>query len=147
MPEIKNAFIKGKMNKDLDERLVPNGEYRDAVNIDVDYSEGSDVGALKNILGNTQRDTISLTSAKWIGTAKDVENNKIYWFITSSAKDLIAEWDYATNTYDTILVDSGSVLNFNRDNYITGANVLDGFLFFIDNLIEPRQIDIEYWRC
>ena len=146
MPEIKNAFIKGKMNKDLDERLVPNGEYRDAVNIDVDYSEGSDVGALKNILGNTQRDTISLTSAKCIGTVKDVENNKIYWFITSSAKDLIAEWDYATNTYDTILVDSGSVLNFNTDNYITGANVLDGFLFFTDNLNEPRQIDIEYWR-
>ena len=29
MPEIKNAFIQGKMNKDLDERLIPNGEYRD----------------------------------------------------------------------------------------------------------------------
>ena len=49
MPEIKNAFIHGKMNKDLDERLVPNGEYRDALNIDVDYSDGSDIGALKNI--------------------------------------------------------------------------------------------------
>ena len=24
MPEIKNAFIHGKMNKDLDERLIPN---------------------------------------------------------------------------------------------------------------------------
>ena len=146
MPEIKNAFIKGKMNKDLDERLLPNGEYRDAVNVDVDYSEGSDVGALKNILGNTQRDSISLSSAKCIGVAKDIENSKVYWFITSSAKDLIAEWDYGTNTYDTILVDSGSVLNFNTNNYITGANVLDGFLFFTDNLNEPRQIDIEYWR-
>ena len=26
MPEIKNNFLKGKMNKDLDERLLPNGE-------------------------------------------------------------------------------------------------------------------------
>ena len=78
MPEIKNAFIKGKMNKDLDERLLPNGEYRDAVNIDVDYSEGSDVGALKNILGNTQRDSISLSSAKCIGVAKDIENSKLF---------------------------------------------------------------------
>ena len=146
MPEIKNAFIKGKMNKDLDERLVPNGEYRDALNVDVDYSDGSDIGALKNILGNTQRDSISLTNAKCIGVAKDVENSRVYWFITSSAKDLIAEWNYRTNTYDTILVDSGNVLNFNVSNYITGANIIDGFLFFTDNLNEPRQIDIEYWR-
>ena len=146
MPEIKNAFIKGKMNKDLDERLVPNGEYRDALNVDVDYSDGSDIGALKNILGNTQKDSISLTNAKCIGVAKDIENSRVYWFITSSAKDLIAEWNYGTNTYDTILVDSGTVLNFNVSNYITGANVVDGFLFFTDNLNEPRQIDIEYWR-
>ena len=60
MPEIKNAFLKGKMNKDLDERLVPNGEYRDALNIDVDYSDGSDVGALKNIKGNAIIDSINL---------------------------------------------------------------------------------------
>jgi len=146
MPEIKNAFIKGKMNKDLDERLIPNGEYRDAVNVDVDFSEGSDVGALKSILGNTQRDTISLQGAKCIGTVKDIENNKIYWFITSSSKDLIAEWDYQSNTYDTILVDQSNILNFNTANFITGVNVIDGILFFTDNLNEPRQVDIEYWR-
>ena len=28
-----HVFQSGKMNKDLDERLVPNGEYRDAMNI------------------------------------------------------------------------------------------------------------------
>jgi len=33
MPEIKNTFLKGKMNKDADERLLPSGEYRDALNI------------------------------------------------------------------------------------------------------------------
>ena len=53
MPEIKNQFTGGKMNKDLDERLVPDGEYRDAMNIQVSTSEGSDVGAVQNILGNT----------------------------------------------------------------------------------------------
>lgn len=35
MPEIKHNFVQGKMNKDLDERLVPNGEYRDALNVEV----------------------------------------------------------------------------------------------------------------
>ena len=52
MAEVKNAFIKSKMNKDLDARLIPQGEYRDAVNIQVSKSEGDDVGALENVLGN-----------------------------------------------------------------------------------------------
>ena len=52
MPEIKHQFTGGKMNKDLDERIVPNGEYRDAMNIQVSTSEGSDVGTAQNILGN-----------------------------------------------------------------------------------------------
>ena len=34
MPEIKNTFTQGKMNKDLDERIIPSGEYRDALNIE-----------------------------------------------------------------------------------------------------------------
>ena len=53
MPEIKNTFLKGRMNKDLDERLVPKGEYRDAMNIEISTSEGSDVGTVQTILGNT----------------------------------------------------------------------------------------------
>ena len=31
MAEIKNTFLKGKMNQDLDSRIVPNGEYREAI--------------------------------------------------------------------------------------------------------------------
>ena len=54
MPEFIHNFTKGKMNKDLDERLVPNGEYRDALNLDLANSDASDVGALQNIQGNTE---------------------------------------------------------------------------------------------
>ena len=53
MAEIKNSFIRSKMNKDLDERLIPNNEYRDALNVAVSRSEASDVGALESILGNS----------------------------------------------------------------------------------------------
>ena len=52
MAEAKNSFIKSKMNKDLDARLIPNGEYREGINIQVSKSEGADVGALENVLGN-----------------------------------------------------------------------------------------------
>ena len=52
MAEIKNNFVQGKMNTDLDERLVPKGEYREAQNIFVSTSDSSDVGAIENIKGN-----------------------------------------------------------------------------------------------
>ena len=51
MGEIKNTFNRGIMNKDLDERLIPNGQFRDAMNVQVSTSEGSDVGTAQNILG------------------------------------------------------------------------------------------------
>jgi hypothetical protein len=148
MPELKNLFIKGKMNKDLDERLVPQGEYRDALNVSVSYSEGSDVGALQNILGNTER-AGGLTfpsNATCIGTVRDTENDKIYWFGTSATTDYIAELDPSDNSVDIILCDTGSILNFSTSNLITGVAVLDGVLYFTDDLNEPRQVDIEYWR-
>ena len=72
MPEIKNTFVKSKMNKDLDARLVPNGVYRDAKNINISRSEGSDVGAIENVLGNTV-----ITNIK--SKINTLENSKIFY--------------------------------------------------------------------
>ena len=52
MAELKHTFVSGRMDKDRDERLVENGSYRDALNIQVSSSEGADVGAVENLLGN-----------------------------------------------------------------------------------------------
>jgi hypothetical protein len=52
MAQVKNTFLKSKMNKDLDARILPNGEYRDAQNVSVSKSEGADVGSLENVLSN-----------------------------------------------------------------------------------------------
>ena len=53
MPELKNIFIRGKMNQDLDERLVRKGEYREGQNIQVSNSEDDDVGAVENAVSYT----------------------------------------------------------------------------------------------
>jgi hypothetical protein len=63
MPEIQNIFVKSKMNQDLDDRLVPKGEYRKALNIAISRSEGSDVGTVQNALGNS---LISATQLKYL---------------------------------------------------------------------------------
>ena len=50
------------MNKDLDDRLIPNGEYRDAQNISVGKSEEDDIGALETVLGNVLMTATGLIS-------------------------------------------------------------------------------------
>ena len=112
MPEIKNTFTSGKMNKDLDERLVPNGQYRDGINIQVSTSEGSDVGTVQNILGNlnvfsyvpfygpngpdqsipTDNGNQIDPTAKCIGAVADEKNNCFYWFVYSSTKSVILKY-------------------------------------------------------
>ena len=59
MPELKNVFHAGKMNKDLDERLVNEGDYRDANNIEITTSEGSNAGVVQTLKGNTKHSTIA----------------------------------------------------------------------------------------
>ena len=60
MSEIKHNFTGGKMNKDLDERLVKNGEYRHAMNVQVRNTDGDASGTVQNIQGNTSVGTAFL---------------------------------------------------------------------------------------
>jgi len=96
MAELKRNFLKAKMNKDLDERLIPEGEYRDALNVEITTSEGSNTGSAQTLKGNKKWDenytdkgsTLSNStnglSAKTVGTYVDEENNKIYNFVCDS---------------------------------------------------------------
>ena len=120
MPEIKHTFSSGKMNKDLDERLVPNGEYRDALNVQVTTSESSDVGTIENILNNTsisiEPDAI-FPGSKCVGVIDSEKDNKVYWFIAGAIvnqnddigehpdKDMILEYDKDSGTISPVVVD------------------------------------------
>ena len=41
---------------------------------------------------------------------------------------------------------NGRYLDTSKNNFINGVNVLDGLLFFTDNLNEPRVIKIEKFK-
>jgi len=93
MAEIKHTFTAGKMNKDLDERLVKNGEYRDALNIQVRTSDGDASGTAQNTLGNSKfadvhrvmnvdEDTVA------VGSARDESRNKAYFFFAGPKVNL-----------------------------------------------------------
>ena len=138
MPELKRVFTSGKMNKDLDERLVPNGQYRDALNISISDSEGSDVGAIESVLGNTAESSLVFSNATCIGVAKDTQNNKLYWFVTDDNGDYILEYDQSSDTVSFVVIDYNGVLNFSTSYFITGVNVYNVKLLSTDNQHERR---------
>jgi hypothetical protein len=163
MPEIKNTFLASKMNKDVDARLLPNGEYRDALNVGINTSEGSDIGALENILGNIKVADFGLSTTcnlEIIGKCVDEVNERLFVFITNwddgSASNINTSIKDATSTFvrsyicmydavnqtEAILV-QGSFLNFSKTNIITGVNVLENYLFWTDNRNQPRKINID----
>ena len=146
MPELKHNFTGGKMNKDLDERLVPNGQYRDALNIEVSSSEGSDVGTVQNILGNDRVESIVGEGFVCVGSIADEKTNKLYWFISKYSKDVILEYDIDNDVASPVLVDTKAgtqkaVLKF-FGNIITGINVIDNLLLWTDDKGEPKKINI-----
>ena len=247
MPEIKHTFLSGRMNKDLDERLIPNGEYIDALNIQISSSESSDVGAVENLPGNKLLSSIpTANNATVIGSYAYTLKDKVYWFLTSDTSDAVYEFDEKTGISKPIIFDAkasndgvlnsigirgnadgelilydfaegsinnllgttiptsikgqglvgnnivltidskeiiisipknttilrnadneltfknieydysdfggidisfsyttSGVLNFSKDNLITGINIIDGLLFWTDNFNQPRRINIK----
>ena len=98
MPDIKHTFAGAKMNKDLDERLVPNGEYRDAMNIQIRTTDGGgdgvgDAGTAQNIQGTRAimsevhyedyriTDDPYLNRTTVVGSIADEKVNKAYFFV------------------------------------------------------------------
>lgn len=165
MADLQRTFLAGRMNKDLDERLVPDGEYRDAVNITIDTSEGSNIGAVQNSLGNTVTTSINTILSQYqisgavnavtIGALAYEPSNLIYWFVKADNFEGIFEYNQITNASVLVLGcqipnSNGVRLNFDANYLITGVNYITdgmggGFLIWNDNLNPPRKININ--RC
>ena len=155
--ELKRNLVSGIMNKDLDERLIPDGQYKDAMNVTVGTSEGSDVGALSNELGNTKVSglaaavnafsgtSFSLVGSKAIGAITVPADFMIYWFIKAVTGNIIASYNELTGLTSVLVMDTrvgaANVLNYSTDYLITGVNYINDLLFWTDGLNPPRRID------
>jgi len=148
MPEIKRTFNVGKMNRDLDDRLVPPGEYREGFNITVGQSESSDVGSIENLLGNEAVSQSNLANGKCIGYISDTGTEKIYFFVTSNSsynetntgQHGLFEYDQKTKQTTALVV--SAQLNLHQSYPITGINIVDDLLFWTDNRNYPRKINV-----
>tara|TARA_R110000751_G_scaffold83942_4_gene168264 strand:- start:1969 stop:7683 length:5715 start_codon:yes stop_codon:yes gene_type:complete len=169
MANIQRNFIAGRMNKSLDERLVPNGEYIDALNVRLGSTEGGEVGSVENSKGNTKmtslqyEQTASTTGAvllssqaRCLGAYEDGQSNRVYWFVHDPAYtlgetgkiDMVVSFNPTTEslTYHIVSIDDGfganTTLNFNPQHLITGIDLVDDLLFFTDNINPPRFINV-----
>jgi len=173
MAETRNIFVKSKMNKDLDERLLPPGEYRDGQNVSINKSEGPDEGVVENIIGNNIYSNFNFgTDVEIIGHYVDTNLDRIYVFATnysdSSADQLsafaqedvynssgvltndtkcIIAYIQGPNNTSTVpaseILVNGGFLNFSKTHPILGVDLIDDLLFWTDNRNQPRKINVE----
>lgn len=158
MANLVRNFIKGRMNKSVDERLVPQGEYIDARNIRMGSTEDSEIGAVENSRGNTRLTTLVYPptgtalsdNATCLGAYSDGANEAMYWFVHdpsfvdggyAGVLDLIVSYNMRSDllTYHVV---STSALNFDPQYLITGVNLVDNLLFFTDDINPPRRINV-----
>jgi len=163
MANFTRNFLSGRMNKVVDQRLLPEGEYVDAMNVRMGSTEKSEVGVITNTKGNLPLTSLSYldgsplsTNARCIGAIEDSANETIYWFVhdpsftseTTGKLDLIVSYNVLTNvlTYHVISIDDGgginTTLNFNPTYLITGINLIENLIFFTDDYNPPRFINI-----
>ena len=159
MAEVTNAFLKSKMNQDLDARILPKGEYRRALNLQISRSEGSSVGEFEQIPGATELisslDGVGNVDLGIIGTYVDNTNKVIYLFSTTftstnnnqraldTDKCFIHQLDLSTSsTAPAIKLVEGHFLNFDKRFPIYGINLIETLLFFTDNKNQPRKINV-----
>lgn len=163
MANIQRNFVAGKMNKSLDERLLPNGQYIDAINVRLGSTEASEIGAVENSKGNESLTTLSYngevlsTQARCIGAFALGEQERMFWFVhdpafglgTTGKCDMIVSYETKSDilTYHIISLDDGggvnTTLNFNKQELMLGVDFVGELLFFTDNFNPPRFINVK----
>ena len=162
MARVARNFVAGRMNKMVDQRILPEGEYVDAMNIRMGSTEKSEIGVIENSKGNVPLTSLAyidgtpLSSfARCIGSIEDNTNDLLYWFVHDPAftvgatgkLDLVLSYNIFSEilTYHIISIDDGgglnTTLNFNPSYLITGINILGPLLFFTEDYNPPRFIN------
>jgi len=153
MPITTTNFIAGRMNKSVDERLLPPGEYVDAQNVRLGSTEATEIGAVENSKGNEQLTTLQFdgtnlsSTAVCIGAYEDGVRENIYWFIhdknftVKNGLDLIISYNTTTQIVNYHVVTT-ALLNFDPLYLITGVDLIEDLLFWTDDINPPRTINI-----
>jgi hypothetical protein len=149
MTKIQNNFKLATVNKDLDERLTPNGQMTDASNVMVISEDSGNVGVLKTIKGNLKVTNTNIIGAETIGSIADESKNRAFYFVKGVEFDYVFEYNTDNDSLVVVLQSSvGGVLNFSTSYRISHSDIFtsvegDDLLSWTDGLNPPRIINIE----
>lgn len=136
------------LDRDLDERLIPNTAMRYGLNVRVLSSNADDAGALENILGTTEIDP-NLTEDTYtcIGMVSHEEKNDLYIFLFAENEDNHAILKYNSVLGNIRLVLQNSVLRFRKNKFVhSGACITaqneDTLLYYTDGVEQPRKFNV-----
>ena len=151
---INNPF-NGKLNLDIAEYRISNGDYIDALNITKDAEGSGQDKVVSNILGNTLLPyTLPAGTNKIIGFYPDKIRNRAYYFLwNSNGYNSILYYDLSNNTIVKVLVsktdsDGIDILNFDPSYKVLSVNVFyrdneGDILYFNDGTNPPKSINID----
>lgn len=153
MPIINNPF-NGKLNLDVADYRISNGDYVDALNITKDANGEAEDKVVSNILGNSKiAYTLPAGINKVIGFYPDKIRDRAYYFVwNNQGFHSILYYNSPTNSIVKVLVsktDSSGVdiLNFNPSYKVLSVNIFyrddeGDLLFFNDGYNPPKNINV-----
>ncbi len=143
---IKKDF-NGLLEADLAEHKIPPNKFIGGHDFRIGSTDKGAVGYIENILVNAEKSHFINSAGvdTRIGFATDDENGFIIKFNQNSlGRDGIYLYDIVDDAWYTVLlsedVDGG--LNFSKYSLMNGAYVINGILYFNDNLNQPRKLHL-----
>lgn len=137
----------GAGNFDKADFVIGPNEWVNMENCRVGSTDKGVIGTVEGIGSTVLKSTpeVSVTNVV-LGTAEDIPNRRFCYFI----KDLYGPWDkilcydIESETIYTVLLASQVVggLNFDKYSLVHSARIINGLLYWTDNLNQPRRINI-----
>lgn len=142
------------MQLDTENRLLPDGEYREAFNALIYNNESNEEGSVKKAFSNKQLTNLDLgLNPKCVLGISHPSRNRVYWGVVSNSGSYLIEYDFTNEIATFVLKDTraiGSrVFDLNENFLCTGVEILSHddinkelFLMTDDNM-QPLCFNIE----
>lgn len=147
------VFFYGGMNTDDEDRLIANGDYRYAA-FSRNYGVNTPLeGAIQSMTGNSLKENPNISAGVniIIGSCEDIEHKALILFVWNELGQH-SIWRYTVEDFQYELILQDPILNFQKDNQIYHAAVVNNLLYWTDNFFKsytnndfnpPRKINIQ----
>jgi len=154
MAILRKTFSQGIMQLDIENRLLPDGEHREATNVVVIGNESNNEGSVRKSFSTKKITNLDLgDNPICLGTFSYDARNRVYWLILSDLGAFLLEHDFNNNVSSFVLKDTRPtdtrVFDLKKDFFCTAINIISHedvnkeLLLMTDNNIEPLCINIE----